>query len=204
MLETAAVEIGSFVLGAIHGFGDTVTYNLLPPPNLPPVNEQLYQLGKIIGNLGGAYVGFILIEAGAAAGVVLLPTGIGSAAGVGVAVYGGTVVVSGAVQAVGNIVELDYIIQQANSSSGNSGAGGSSGGSGNNNKLPDNARTTNDADEIFRRLEKYHGVDPNVVSQRLHEIKSLSGRGGANNVIFDMTGGVWDPITREFLGSLIP
>jgi hypothetical protein len=28
------------------------------------------------------------------------------------------------------------------------------------------------------------------------------GLGGADNVVFDMTGNMWDPRTREYLGSL--
>ena len=37
--------------------------------------------------------------------------------------------------------------------------------------LPKNARRTSDEDEIFRRLEKYHGVDEHTASDLLHEIK---------------------------------
>ena len=128
VLKTAAYEIGSIGLGAIHGFVDTFTFGLLPNPNLPPHNELLYQIGKIVGNLGGAYYGYILFEAGAAVGLVLLPTGVGAAAGAAVSAYGGTVVISGAAQAVGNIVELGYILQ-ATSASGGGGSGDSSGGS---------------------------------------------------------------------------
>jgi RHS repeat-associated protein len=70
--------------------------------------------------------------------------------------------------------------------------------------LPANARTTTNANEVFRRLDMFHGVPQDVASTRLHEIKHNVGRGGADNVLFDLTGGVWDSNTREFLGSLIP
>ena len=32
----------------------------------------------------------------------------------------------------------------------------------------------------------------------------MNGRGGNDNVIFDLTGGVYDPVSLERLGSLIP
>ncbi len=70
-------------------------------------------------------------------------------------------------------------------------------------KLPDNARRTMNEDEIFKRLEKYHGVDRTKASEILHEIKRTSGRGGADNVLFDLTGGVYDPDTLENIGNLI-
>lgn len=69
--------------------------------------------------------------------------------------------------------------------------------------LPKNARIIKNPETIFKRLEKFHGVDPNVASKRLHDIKYATGRGGADNVIFDRTGGVYDPETRELLGNLI-
>ena len=80
-----------------------------------------------------------------------------------------------------------------------------SGGSGNvelPGNLTKNARSTNDVNEIFDRLEKYHGIDPNDASARLHEIKENTGRGGADNVLFDMSGNVYNPDTREWIGSL--
>ncbi|MDP9068427.1 MAG: hypothetical protein M3N53_08820 [Actinomycetota bacterium] len=68
--------------------------------------------------------------------------------------------------------------------------------------LPANAHLLNDFDEVASHLSRYHGIDPRLASKRLHEIKPQSGRGGAANVIFDRTGGVWDPNTGEYLGSL--
>ena len=69
--------------------------------------------------------------------------------------------------------------------------------------LPSNARRTANEDEIFWRLEKYHGVDKHKASELLHEIKQASGRGGSDNVLFDLTGGVYDPFTLENIGNLI-
>jgi RHS repeat-associated protein len=68
--------------------------------------------------------------------------------------------------------------------------------------LPRNARSTMNATEVFRRLQQYHGIDQVTASQRLHDIKAASGRGPADNVLFDLTGGVYDPVTRRLLGHL--
>ena len=48
---------------------------------------------------------------------------------------------------------------------------------------------------VFNHLEKYHGVDRFIASEQLHAIKQATGRGGRDNLIFDWTGGVYDPIT---------
>lgn len=64
------------------------------------------------------------------------------------------------------------------------------------------ARTTSNFDEVARRLAQNHGIDPNVASDRLHAIKQANGLGGADNVVFDLTGNVWDPRTGDYLGSL--
>ncbi|KZM74615.1 hypothetical protein AWN90_21265 [Nocardia terpenica] len=69
-------------------------------------------------------------------------------------------------------------------------------------ELPSNARSTSSFDEIANRLSRYHGIDRNTASDRLHAIKAAHGRGGADNVLFDMSGNVYDPATREWLGSL--
>jgi hypothetical protein len=72
--------------------------------------------------------------------------------------------------------------------------------------LPTHARRFSEAesssDEVFRRLERFHGIDPNLASDRLHAIKRISGRAAMDNVIFDLTGNVYDPLTLEWLGSL--
>lgn len=66
----------------------------------------------------------------------------------------------------------------------------------------DSGRRTADAAEIFRRLANYHGIPEALSSDRLHAIKELWGRGAADNVLFDLTGNVFDPKTGEWLGSL--
>lgn len=69
-------------------------------------------------------------------------------------------------------------------------------------RLPGQARTTYDAAEAFRRLEKFNGISPALASERLHGIKQAAGLGGADNVIFDLSGGVYHPETLEFLGTM--
>jgi RHS repeat-associated protein len=64
-----------------------------------------------------------------------------------------------------------------------------------------NARTTTNAAEIFRRLERFHGIDPVTASERLHDIKRTAGHGPADNVIFDLTGNIYDQI-GNWIGSL--
>jgi hypothetical protein len=68
--------------------------------------------------------------------------------------------------------------------------------------LPRNARTFKIAKEAFKHLEKYHGISEVLASRRLHQIKAAAGLGPADNVLIDRTGGVWNNVTREFLGSL--
>jgi len=68
--------------------------------------------------------------------------------------------------------------------------------------LPENARRASGADEVFRRLQQFNGIDPILASERLHQIKHAAGLGPAENVVFDLSGGVYDPYTLEFLGSL--
>ena len=55
---------------------------------------------------------------------------------------------------------------------------------------------------IFARLERFHGIPPELASERLHAIKGKSGRGPGDNVVFDMTGNVYNPDSLEWLGSL--
>jgi RHS repeat-associated protein len=69
------------------------------------------------------------------------------------------------------------------------------------NKLPGNARTTIDPQEVYRRLEKFHGIDPAKAGDRLHDIKKSANLGPADNVVFDLTGNVYDK-GGNWLGSL--
>jgi hypothetical protein len=52
------------------------------------------------------------------------------------------------------------------------------------------------------RLERFHGIDQHLASERLHTMKSKLGYHPDDNVIFDLTGNVYDPRTLELLGSL--
>lgn len=70
------------------------------------------------------------------------------------------------------------------------------------NTLPENARRTTNVRFVFERLREYNGISPELASQRLHSIKQAAGFGGAHNVIFDYSGGVYDPRTLQFLGTL--
>lgn len=69
-------------------------------------------------------------------------------------------------------------------------------------ELPFNARSTKSFDYIADRLDEFHGINRTTASERLHQIKYEVGRGPADDVLFDLTGNVYDPRTRELLGSL--
>ncbi|HXG10510.1 MAG TPA: hypothetical protein VNK04_12180 [Gemmataceae bacterium] len=51
-------------------------------------------------------------------------------------------------------------------------------------------------------MKLYHGIEPHVARNRLHELKQREGRGPADDLLFDLTGNVYDPETREWLGCL--
>ena len=68
--------------------------------------------------------------------------------------------------------------------------------------LPKNARILTNETDVFKHLQKYNGIDPKLASERLHAIKKAANRGPADNVLFDMTGNVYDPVTKEWLGSM--
>ena len=68
--------------------------------------------------------------------------------------------------------------------------------------LPAAARTTTDEQYIFQRLYQNNDIDPTTSSTRLHEIKAENGLAGDENVTFDLSGGVYDTMTGEYLGSL--
>jgi hypothetical protein len=63
------------------------------------------------------------------------------------------------------------------------------------------ARTTNDMEAIYRHLQDYHGLDPNVARERLHRIKDTA----ENNpdVVLTWNGGVYDATSGDHLGELI-
>lgn len=56
--------------------------------------------------------------------------------------------------------------------------------------------------EAYKHLQKYHGIDPNVASNRLHKIKQQAGLGAADDVVIGRTGDVYNGKTGEFLGQL--
>jgi len=64
------------------------------------------------------------------------------------------------------------------------------------------ARTTNDTDALFQHLEETYGLDPNVASARLHAIKASMMEGNPD-VILTWSGGVYSPISGDYLGDLL-
>lgn len=63
-------------------------------------------------------------------------------------------------------------------------------------------QTTSDFGYLVEHLRQYHGIGRVVASHRLHLIKLDTGRRGDDNVVFDLTGNVYDPTSSEYLGSL--
>jgi hypothetical protein len=58
---------------------------------------------------------------------------------------------------------------------------------------------------IYARLEQYNGISQRLAGNRLHSIKAAKAGaelGPADDVLFDLCGGVYDLVTREWLGSL--
>ena len=56
--------------------------------------------------------------------------------------------------------------------------------------------------QAYKHLQKYHGIDPTVASNRLHKIKQKAGLGAADDVIIGKTGDIYNAKTGERLGSL--
>lgn len=72
-------------------------------------------------------------------------------------------------------------------------------------ELPKNAKLftgESGLSEVFKRLERFNGIDENLASKRLHEIKAAHGIGAAENLVFDATGNVYHPKTGDWLGSM--
>ncbi|NJN61637.1 MAG: hypothetical protein HC795_09040 [Coleofasciculaceae cyanobacterium RL_1_1] len=63
-------------------------------------------------------------------------------------------------------------------------------------------RVTTEFETIANHLRKYCGIGRMLSSKRLHQIKLNHGLGGADNVVFDFSGGIYNRDSREFLGSL--
>jgi len=58
------------------------------------------------------------------------------------------------------------------------------------------------AEEAYRHLERFHGLDPNIASNRLHILKESAGLRPADDVLIGRTGDVYNAQTGERLGSL--
>jgi hypothetical protein len=72
-------------------------------------------------------------------------------------------------------------------------------------KLPipgDPFRGPNAPQDAFKHLEKYSGLDPNVVSKRLHNLKEIGELGPADDLVIGRTGDVYNAATGEHLGRL--
>jgi RHS repeat-associated protein len=70
------------------------------------------------------------------------------------------------------------------------------------NRLPSSARLTENFDDVAGRLERYHGIDRQVARERIHEIKASQGIPADANVVMDLTGNVFHPISGEWLASI--
>jgi hypothetical protein len=54
----------------------------------------------------------------------------------------------------------------------------------------------------YQHLERFHGVDPVVASNRLHKLKKAGGLGAADDVVIGRTGDVYNAANGQRLGSL--
>ncbi|QYX32326.1 hypothetical protein [Sphaerospermopsis torques-reginae] len=63
-------------------------------------------------------------------------------------------------------------------------------------------RTTTSFEAIASHLNRFCGISRELTRKRLHNLKTIHGLGGADNVTFDFSGGVYNTITGELLGSL--
>jgi RHS repeat-associated protein len=76
-------------------------------------------------------------------------------------------------------------------------------GSGGSEKIPGNPfRGKHAPEEAFKHLEKNHGLDPTIASNRLHKLKELFNLAPDDNVVIGRTGDVYDERTGNYLGSL--
>lgn len=70
-------------------------------------------------------------------------------------------------------------------------------------EVPGNPYRGADAPErAYAHLQRFHGVERLMATQRLHRIKQRSGLGATDNVVIGRTGDVYDEISGERLGSL--
>jgi hypothetical protein len=70
-------------------------------------------------------------------------------------------------------------------------------------RIPGNPFRGADAPErAFEHLQKYHGVDPHLASEQLHNIKKSAGLKGADDVAIGRTGDVYDAATGAHIGRV--
>ena len=62
--------------------------------------------------------------------------------------------------------------------------------------------TTPNEEYAFWLVKEHCGISRELASKRLHAIKGAARLGGADNVFFDRSGGVYHPWTLEYIGSL--
>jgi len=55
---------------------------------------------------------------------------------------------------------------------------------------------------LYDQLDAYHGVTPNEASEAIHEIKAAFGLPPDYDLLFDMTGNVYDAATGDWLASI--
>lgn len=180
------VKVGEDTLGVLASLGNAIIHD--PAADV----ETAAGLGLIVLGLGGDTIG-----------TAVAATGIGAIPGVAIDVGSTAAIIAGAGAAGIGVAQLGRDAagpDRVNMSQ--SGSGGGSGSSEYLNDLPPSARTTGDEDYIFQRLKRYNGIDPKTASDRLHAIKAAFGLGGADNVVFDMSGNVYDRSSGELLGSL--
>lgn len=67
---------------------------------------------------------------------------------------------------------------------------------------PFSFRTTTNFEAVASQLSKFCGINRELASKRLHKLKAIHNLGGADNVIFDFSGGVYNGVTGASLGSL--
>jgi hypothetical protein len=67
--------------------------------------------------------------------------------------------------------------------------------------LPDHVATY-PIDYIYDHLQRNHGIEPPVASNRLHRIKDQNGFPANFELLFHVTGNVYRKDTREYVGSL--
>ncbi len=63
-------------------------------------------------------------------------------------------------------------------------------------------RYTRDVNELFLRLNRFHGITEATASARLHGLKGDLGLPADMDLLFDLTGNVYVPSSFEHLGSL--